>query len=314
VSTKFNYSSFLGVYSSLSLPLPYFFPFLLIIIVPLSSSLDSSASLPISFSYFTSAYLPLSFFLSLPLLLTCLFHPSPPSFLLPIFPYLSIFFYSFCSLVYSTLSLLRFFCLPSSIFISLFLLLPCLFHPFPPSFLLPTFLYLYFALPFAPLFIPPFPSFVSSVYLPLSSFCSLVYSLRICFPAGTKNPWTPHSKLVLQGTFWERQNNQNRAIRQRGIPVALYSDVTYCEVLHRQGVRSCERNHRVWLKRSRLNQSPIPAGSFADCVLTVLHYKPESREHNFRKKKLNPIVWVRERTIQTERPPLVGEVIANFCG
>jgi hypothetical protein len=28
----------------------------------------------------------------------------------------------------------------------------------------------------------------------------------------------------------------------------------------------------------------------------------------------NSVVWVRERTIQTERPPLVGEVIANFCG
>jgi hypothetical protein len=27
----------------------------------------------------------------------------------------------------------------------------------------------------------------------------------------------------------------------------------------------------------------------------------------------NSMVWVRERTIPTERPPLVGEVIANFC-
>jgi hypothetical protein len=26
------------------------------------------------------------------------------------------------------------------------------------------------------------------------------------------------------------------------------------------------------------------------------------------------MVWVRERTIPTERPPLVGEAIANFCG
>jgi hypothetical protein len=26
------------------------------------------------------------------------------------------------------------------------------------------------------------------------------------------------------------------------------------------------------------------------------------------------MVWVRERTIPTERPPPVGEVIANFCG
>jgi hypothetical protein len=32
------------------------------------------------------------------------------------------------------------------------------------------------------------------------------------------------------------------------------------------------------------------------------------------KTKTNFMVWVRERTIPTERPPLVGEVIANFCG
>jgi hypothetical protein len=30
--------------------------------------------------------------------------------------------------------------------------------------------------------------------------------------------------------------------------------------------------------------------------------------------KLNSMVWIRERTIPTERPPLVGEVIANLCG
>jgi hypothetical protein len=30
--------------------------------------------------------------------------------------------------------------------------------------------------------------------------------------------------------------------------------------------------------------------------------------------KQNSMVWVRERTMPTERPPLVGEVIANFCG
>jgi hypothetical protein len=32
------------------------------------------------------------------------------------------------------------------------------------------------------------------------------------------------------------------------------------------------------------------------------------------KTKLNSMVWVREQTIPTEWPPLVGEVIANFCG
>jgi hypothetical protein len=31
-------------------------------------------------------------------------------------------------------------------------------------------------------------------------------------------------------------------------------------------------------------------------------------------KKLNSVAGVRERTIPTERPPLVGEVSANFCG
>jgi hypothetical protein len=29
--------------------------------------------------------------------------------------------------------------------------------------------------------------------------------------------------------------------------------------------------------------------------------------------ELNPVVWDRERTVPTERPPLVGDVSANFC-
>jgi hypothetical protein len=32
-----------------------------------------------------------------------------------------------------------------------------------------------------------------------------------------------------------------------------------------------------------------------------------------KKKKSNSVASVRERTIPTERPPLVGEVIANFA-
>jgi hypothetical protein len=36
---------------------------------------------------------------------------------------------------------------------------------------------------------------------------------------------------------------------------------------------------------------------------------------SFRPKlKLNSMVLVRERTIPTEQPPLIGEVIANFLG
>jgi hypothetical protein len=37
-------------------------------------------------------------------------------------------------------------------------------------------------------------------------------------------------------------------------------------------------------------------------------------EHTKLTKKTNSMVWVRERTIPAERPPLVGEVGANSCG
>jgi hypothetical protein len=33
-----------------------------------------------------------------------------------------------------------------------------------------------------------------------------------------------------------------------------------------------------------------------------------------KQKKKNSVALVRKRTIPTERPPLVSEVIANFCG
>jgi hypothetical protein len=39
----------------------------------------------------------------------------------------------------------------------------------------------------------------------------------------------------------------------------------------------------------------------------------QNTAHKATQKKIS-MVWVRERTIPTERPTLVGEVIANFCG
>jgi hypothetical protein len=39
-----------------------------------------------------------------------------------------------------------------------------------------------------------------------------------------------------------------------------------------------------------------------------------TKVHTKTKKKANSMVRVRERTIPIELPPLVGEVIANFCG
>jgi hypothetical protein len=48
----------------------------------------------------------------------------------------------------------------------------------------------------------------------------------------------------------------------------------------------------------------------------LTHRPTERTKHFFTNllKKLNSVVCVRERTIPTERPPLVGEVSANFRG
>ena len=45
-----------------------------------------------------------------------------------------------------------------------------------------------------------------------------------------------------------------------------------------------------------------------------LHVGQSSSPHPIKDIKLNSVALVRERTILTERPPLVGEVSANFCG
>jgi hypothetical protein len=42
--------------------------------------------------------------------------------------------------------------------------------------------------------------------------------------------------------------------------------------------------------------------------------RPEISNLQKKKLKLNSVALVRERTIPTERPPLVDKVSANFCG
>jgi hypothetical protein len=48
-------------------------------------------------------------------------------------------------------------------------------------------------------------------------------------------------------------------------------------------------------------------------VLGKLHTNVVANVRGFAKKK-NYVALVSERTIQTERPPLLGEVSAKFCG
>jgi hypothetical protein len=83
----------------------------------------------------------------------------------------------------------------------------------------------------------------------------------------------------------------------------------------------CCSGHSVCLSTSRsakfgtdrirtetaLSFSPIKS-------LYQLHYLGSYNNNNNNNSNKNSMVWVRERTIPTERPPLVGKVIANFCG
>jgi hypothetical protein len=51
----------------------------------------------------------------------------------------------------------------------------------------------------------------------------------------------------------------------------------------------------------------------ADFIVHYLHVSAPIGGH-LQVKCTNSVALVRERTIPTERPPLVGEVSANFCG
>jgi hypothetical protein len=63
-------------------------------------------------------------------------------------------------------------------------------------------------------------------------------------------------------------------------------------------------NHKLFTRtRKEINQY----------ILKRLSYEWVMSKFIYLKKK-NSMVRVRERTISTERPPLVGEVIANFFG
>jgi hypothetical protein len=68
--------------------------------------------------------------------------------------------------------------------------------------------------------------------------------------------------------------------------------------------------HRLRVLENRVLM--IIFGPRRDEVTVVWRKQHNDEVHNL--STLNSMVWVRERTIQTERPPVVGEVIANLCG
>jgi hypothetical protein len=50
------------------------------------------------------------------------------------------------------------------------------------------------------------------------------------------------------------------------------------------------------------------------CIHIDIPAFPISHKLSVNLYKIHSMVWVRERTIPIERPPLVGELFANFCG
>jgi hypothetical protein len=91
---------------------------------------------------------------------------------------------------------------------------------------------------------------------------------------------------------------------RRKFPVATSPELSTCDY-----VALAQGPHNLWQK---LRVSALCWISvffiFECCILLRLSLLTKT------KKKLNSMVWVRERTISTERPPFLGEVSANFCG
>jgi hypothetical protein len=92
--------------------------------------------------------------------------------------------------------------------------------------------------------------------------------------------------------------HEHRVLLQNVLLHRNISECCYSE-LHHFGTVTCPS---IFEMRKLFPCSPLLPVSYKNWAYYVL------------KTKLNSMVWVRERTIPTERPPLVGEVIANFCG
>ena len=56
------------------------------------------------------------------------------------------------------------------------------------------------------------------------------------------------------------------------------------------------------------------SGHRADIGSMCAEPQAECKLNSFHVTKLNSVALLRERTIQTERPPPFGKVSANFCG
>jgi hypothetical protein len=63
-----------------------------------------------------------------------------------------------------------------------------------------------------------------------------------------------------------------------------------------------------------VSRSQNPPVTFVSCGVVAVTFNLMIQIINKKTKKKNSGALVRRQTIPTERPPLIGEVSANFCG
>jgi hypothetical protein len=95
------------------------------------------------------------------------------------------------------------------------------------------------------------------------------------------------------------------------------------------GVLPTHRHQAPHIPRPRETRNRIHQGERREYCLEMIHSARLSRAHDtssvlvcreangnhyMQSKRTNSVASVRDRTIPTERPPLDGEISANFCG
>jgi hypothetical protein len=121
-------------------------------------------------------------------------------------------------------------------------------------------------------------------------------------------------------TYWtEWTGNIKKMMHiQWGLPQCqgLIKKVLGLTALCRETCRTGHYSPKPMLKQSKSKAIPVTGSGGPHCLHNWLTdggkvVSPTHRLHftPHKKKKKNSMVWVRERTIPTERPPLLGEVL-----
>jgi hypothetical protein len=132
------------------------------------------------------------------------------------------------------------------------------------------------------------------------------------FPSPCSTQAKAHKSSILTGTGWKGCEAQQCRAISAALPhpsLEYRSTFTFrqdtCNNDFQNAVHSSQFD--FWMVSMKLQHVP----SRTTRLTKSRHSGNSSLQWTLKKTSM---VWVRERTIPTERPPLVGEVITNFCG